>query len=215
MVSLAQLVTLLAVIMSATLADDVGTSKSNSVEEKWLGWGFGSSSFFGMGYYRGFPSWCGTYSGYPISAIGLWNRYPRAWFKGAGDSVARRSISLNPAHLYPRSEEPVSCKAQGGQVEKISPTDCKSAVDHLISQKGYTADCESCRVTLATPTGHLLATDALPEALHLAASQVLKSCNDQAPDAHQNTRRSPADTQKSSQSQFAMIIGKGSGGACK
>jgi len=213
MVSFVHLFTLLSALVSVTLAEEAAGTKTDAVEEKWLGWGFGRG-FYGAGFYGGWPSWISGYGSF--AACGLWPSYRTYWFKEVGDSVARRSLISNSDHLYPRSQEAISCKGNDGQVVKIIPADCQKAVDNLISKKSASASCNSCKVTLASPSGKLAPTGAPAEALHSAASEVLKSCSSgqAAPNANQNTRRSPAEATDKSNQQFAMLISKGIEGTC-
>ncbi|PLW54966.1 hypothetical protein PCANC_02735 [Puccinia coronata f. sp. avenae] len=225
MVSFAYLLTLLSVLVSLTVAEEAGAAKSNSVDEKWLGLGVGLGVNIGFGpgtyisghSYNRYANWLG---GYPsFAACGLWSynpRYSRSWFKEAGNSVARRSESppINSDHLYPRGEGAVSCNGKDGVVQEITPSHCQKAIDNLISQKSSSASFGSCSITMATPSGKLAVTGAPAEALHNAASEILKACSangtgeTSSPAPQKVTRRSPAEAVQKSNKQFAMIISK-------
>lgn len=122
MVSFAHLFTLLSVLVSVTLAEEASGTKTDTVDKKWYGWGLGRG-YFGAGYYGGWPSWINGYGSF--AACGIWPSYRTYWFKEVGNSVTRRSLGFNSDHLYPRSEEAISCKANDGKVEKIIPADCQ------------------------------------------------------------------------------------------
>ncbi|PLW50701.1 hypothetical protein PCASD_00730 [Puccinia coronata f. sp. avenae] len=223
MVSFAYLLALLSVLVSLAVAEEAGAAKTGTVEEKWIG-GYRSGGGFGTGIYssgfayRNYFPWVGGYAG-NFAACGAWPYYGRYryWFKGAGDSVARRSESLpfNSDHLYPRGQqETVNCKGKDGTVQEINASHCQKAVDSLISQKSSSASSGTCTVSMATPNGKLEVTGAPAEALHTAASEILKACSNGAGDPssaapQKATRRSPAEAaQKGTEQQFAMIISK-------
>ncbi|PLW04606.1 hypothetical protein PCANC_28020 [Puccinia coronata f. sp. avenae] len=197
MVSFAHLLTLLSVLVSLAVAEEAGAAKSGAVDEKWIGVGVGvgvSGGIFTSGY------------NYPVTPTGL----------EAGNSVARRSDSLpfNSNHLYPRGQQDnVSCKAKDGTVQEITASHCQKAIDSLISQKSSSASFGTCSVSMANPNGKLEVNGAPAEALHTAASEILKACSSGSGEAssaapQKVTRRSPAEEAQKSNQQFAMIISK-------
>ncbi|PLW23107.1 hypothetical protein PCASD_10509 [Puccinia coronata f. sp. avenae] len=222
MVSFVYLLTLLSVLVSLAVAEEAGAPKTGAVDEKW----WSGSSYvggFGLGIYssgfayRSYLPWVGGYGN--IAACGAWPYYGRyrSWFKEAGSSVSRRSESLpfNSDHLYPRGQhDTVTCKAKDGTVQEINASHCQKAIDSLISQKSSSASSGTCTVSMATPNGKLEVTGAPAEALHTAASEILKACSNGAGDPssaapQKATRRSPAEAaQKGTEQQFAMIISK-------
>ncbi|PLW56369.1 hypothetical protein PCANC_03404 [Puccinia coronata f. sp. avenae] len=220
MVSFAHLLTLLSVLVSLAVAEEAGAAKSGAVDEKWIGVGVGvgvSGGIFTSGYnYPRYANWLGSWG--PFAACGVWPYYPRYryWFKEAGNSVARRSDSLpfNSNHLYPRGQQDnVSCKAKDGTVQEITASHCQKAIDSLISQKSSSASFGTCSVSMANPNGKLEVNGAPAEALHTAASEILKACSSGSGEAssaapQKVTRRSPAEEAQKSNQQFAMIISK-------
>ncbi|PLW21388.1 hypothetical protein PCANC_03812 [Puccinia coronata f. sp. avenae] len=220
MVSFAHLLTLLSVLVSLAVAEEAGAAKTGAVEEKWIGLGagvgFGGGMYTSGYYYPRYANWLGSWG--PFAACGVWPYYPRYryWFKEAGNSVSRRSElqPFNSDHLYPRGQqETVNCKGKDGTVQEINASHCQKAIDNLISQKSSSASFATCSVSMATPNGKLEVNGAPAEALHTAASEILKACSTGTGEGssaapQKVSRRSPAEAPQKSNQQFAMIISK-------
>ena len=191
MVSLAYLLTIVAVLVAVTRAEEVtGGKKSDDVESKWLaGLGFGLSPYSYMGWgmpLMGVGSWLspwmsGLYGGCSAYSF-LGPFYNGMLFAKAADSatsVSRRAISLDSDLLFRRAnDEQVSCKSNTGETHSFSTQDCLGAARQLAEKSLSKASVGACTLTLVSPKDRVLAKDVSSAALEKAARSMLKACAD-------------------------------------
>ncbi|KAA1064162.1 hypothetical protein PGT21_013597 [Puccinia graminis f. sp. tritici] len=220
MVSLAYLITLVAVLVAVSRADEVANAKTEQVDEKWIypsyyrrGWWGGN----GLSLYAWNPYLYSRYSTvlgqscfgatfYPVN-WGLGTRYFVKANDGEGaHSVTRRAIDLDDAEQLVRRDagETVTCSAHGAAPQTFSLKECVEAVNQMSEKKLSTASHGGCKVALVSGNEKVAPGLISAKDLQAGVHNILNAC------ANPDTKE--AGTSKSGtkidEKQVAMILTK-------
>ncbi|OAV85652.1 hypothetical protein PTTG_04588 [Puccinia triticina 1-1 BBBD Race 1] len=216
MVSLAYLITIVAVFVAVVRAEELTGGKKSDVESKWLGGvGFGLSPYSYMGW--GMPlmgaSWLspwmsGLYGGCSAYSIlgPLYNGMLFAKASDSASSVSRRAISLDSDHLFRRAnDEQVSCKSNTGETHSFSTQDCLGAARQLAEKSLSKASVGACTLSLVSPKDRVLAKDVSSAALEKATRSMLKACADSS---SKHDQAHPAADKEVDQKEVALLLSR-------
>ncbi|PLW10363.1 hypothetical protein PCANC_16401 [Puccinia coronata f. sp. avenae] len=204
MVSLCYLISLLSVLVAVSRAEDITASKGEGVDAKfWYGGGYGGWRTWGgasLAYWYN-PSmynynnpwiysnnYWSNYFGNCYGAAFFSPGYSYRYFAKAADSethsVSRRAIRLDGDLLSRRnSAGAANCLSAKGESQVFLKDECTKAAELLREKNGASASSGSCKLTLVSTQGHVVAKDIPEHGLQKAVKDILANCGQSAQQA--------------------------------